>query len=58
MRENFEKPVEESGAAFAFAILLLNVLTVVAVGGLVWMLQLIITLNSPFSAALRDIAWR
>ncbi|HEX8370296.1 MAG TPA: hypothetical protein VF604_17245 [Pyrinomonadaceae bacterium] len=58
MRKKFEKPVEESGAAFALAIVLLNVLTVAAVGGLVWTLQLIITQNSPFGLVLREIAWR
>lgn len=58
MREKFEKPVEESGAAFALAILLLNVLTLATVGGLIWLLQMIITLNSPFNTVLREIALR
>lgn len=56
MREKSEKPVEESGAAFALAIVLLNILTIAAVGGLVWLLQMIITLNSPFNTVLREIA--
>lgn len=56
MREKFENPVEESSAAFAVAILLLNVLTIAAVGGLIWLLQMIITLNSPFNTVLREIA--
>jgi hypothetical protein len=58
MKNNFEKPLEESGAAFAVAIVLLNVLTLAAAGGLIWLLQMLITLNSPFSAAWREIALR
>ena len=58
MQRKFEKPVEESGAAFAFAILLLNILMLAAVGGLIWLLQMLITLNSPFNMALREIALR
>lgn len=56
MQRKFENPVEESGAAFAFAILLLNILTIAAVGGLVWLLQMIITMHSPFNTVLREIA--
>lgn len=59
MRENFEKPVEESGAAFAFAVLLLNILVFATAGGLIWMVQMIFTLNnSQFSLMLREIAAR
>lgn len=58
MREKSGNAIEESGAAFALAIVLLNILTVVAVGGLGWLLQMIITLDSPFGAALREAAWR
>ena len=59
MRRNFEKSAQESGAAFACAVVLLNILTLAAAGGLVWMLQTIVTLNnSPLSTILREIAWR
>ncbi|HLM01668.1 MAG TPA: hypothetical protein VK400_11485 [Pyrinomonadaceae bacterium] len=58
MRKNSEKRVEESGAAFALAVVLLNMLTFAAAGALVWALQMIITLHSPFSEALREAAWR
>lgn len=59
MQKKFEKPVQESGAAFACAVLLLNILTLAAGGGIVWMLQMIITLEgSPLSKVLREIPWR
>jgi len=58
MKNKFGKPVEETGAAFAFAVVLLNILTLAAVGGMVWLLQMIITLNNPFNLALREIAAR
>lgn len=58
MREKSEKTIEESEAAFAFAIVLLNILVIAAVGGLIWLLQMIITLNNPFNAVLREIALR
>jgi nitrate reductase NapE component len=58
MQKKFENPVEESGAAFACAILLLNILTLAAVGGIVWLLQMIITLHSPLNTVLRETAWR
>ncbi|HEX9962153.1 MAG TPA: hypothetical protein VGB00_14555 [Pyrinomonadaceae bacterium] len=59
MRKNFEKPAQESGAAFACAVLLLNILTVAAAVGMVWMLQMIVTLNnSPLGTILRETAWR
>ncbi len=57
MREKSEKPCEESGAAFAVAVLLLNILVIAVVGGLIWLLQMIITLNnSQFNTMLRDFA--
>lgn len=58
MREKSEKTIEESEAAFAFAIVLLNILVIAAVGGLIWLLQMIITLNNPFNVVLREIALR
>jgi nitrate reductase NapE component len=57
MQRKSENQVEESAAAFAFAIVLLNILTIAAVGGLLWLLQMIITLNSPFNTVLREMAW-
>lgn len=59
MRKNFEKPIQESGAAFACAVLLLNILTLAAVGGIVWLLQMIVALDSSaLGAVLRETAWR
>lgn len=59
MREKTEKQVAETEAAFAFAVVLLNILILAAVAALVWSLQTIITLNnSPFAAALRETALR
>jgi hypothetical protein len=56
MRKNFEKPMQESGAAFARAVLLLNILTLAAVGGIVRLLQMILALESPLGTVLREIA--
>jgi hypothetical protein len=58
MPEKFEKPVQETEVAFAFAVLLLNVLILVAVGGIIWLLQSLIMLNSPLSEVLRASAWQ
>jgi hypothetical protein len=58
MQRKFENPVEESGAAFACAVLLLNVLTLTAVGGIIWLLLSLVSLNSPLAAVLREAAWR
>jgi hypothetical protein len=58
MQKKLENPVEESGAAFACAILLLNVLTLTAVGGIVWLLLTLVSLNSPLNIILREMAWR
>ncbi|MDQ3798323.1 MAG: hypothetical protein M3384_02635 [Acidobacteriota bacterium] len=59
MREKSEKPIEESEAAFAVAIVLANILILAVVGGLIWMLQMIITLNdSQFGTMLREVALR
>jgi len=53
MPEKFENTVQETEVAFAFAVLLLNVLILVAVGGIVWLLQSLMTFNSPLSEVLR-----
>ena len=58
MPEKFENPVQETEVAFAFAVLLLNVLILAAVGGIVWLLQSLVMLGSPLSEVLRASAWQ
>ncbi len=58
MRENNENILQETQAAFALAVLLLNFLILVAVIGLVWTLKLLLSPNSPLNAALGEMIWR
>jgi len=58
MRENNANTLQETQAAFALAVLLLNFLILAAVIGLVWSLQLLISPNSPLGAALGETIWR
>ncbi len=58
MREKNENTLQETEAAFAFAVVLLNLLILAAVIGLVWSLQLLLSPNSPLSAALGETIWR
>ena len=58
MRDNNENTLQETQAAFAFAVALLNFLILAVVIGLVWSLQLLISPNSPLSAALGETIWR
>ncbi|MBA3633788.1 MAG: hypothetical protein H0W58_13425 [Acidobacteria bacterium] len=58
MREKNENIFQETEAAFAAAVLLLNFLILAAVIGFVWSLQLLISPNSPLVAALGETIWR
>jgi len=58
MRENNETILQETQAAFALAVLLLNFLILAAVIGLVWSLQLLLSPNSRLGAALGETIWR
>jgi hypothetical protein len=58
MRENNENNFQETEAAFALAVLLLNFLVLSIVVGLVWLLQLLISPKSPLIAALGETIWR
>ena len=58
MRENNENTYQETGAAFALAVLLLNFLVLVIVVGLVWLLQLLISPKSPLIVALGETIWQ
>ena len=58
MRENNQTILQETQAAFALAVLLLNFLILAAVIGLVWSLQLLLSPNSPLGAALGETIWR
>ncbi len=58
MRDNNENNLQETQAAFALAVLLVNFLILAVVIGLVWSLQLLISPNSPLSAALGGTIWR
>jgi hypothetical protein len=58
MRENNENTLQETQTAFALTVVLLNflILTVVIVLG--WSLQILLSPNSPLSAALSETMWR
>ncbi len=58
MREKNENTLQETEAAFAFAVVLLNFLILAAVIGLVWLMQLLISPNSPLRAALGETIWQ
>jgi len=58
MHEKNKNTFQETEAAFAAAIVLLNFLILAAVIGLVWSLQLLLAPNSPLSAALGETIWR
>jgi hypothetical protein len=58
MRDNNENTLQETQTAFALAVALLNFLILAVVIGLVWSLQLLISPNSPLSAALGETIWR
>jgi len=58
MREKNENTFQETEAAFAFALLLLNLLIFAAGFGIVRLLQLLISPNSPLSATLGEAIWR
>ncbi len=57
MHEKNENTFQETEAAFAVVVVLLNFL-ILAVVGIVWSLQLLISPNSPLSAALGETIWR
>ena len=58
MYEKNKNTYQETEAAFALAILLLNVLVLTIVVGLVWLLQLLISPKSPLIVALGETIWR
>ena len=58
MREKNQNTFQETEAAFAFAVLMLNFLILAVVFGIVRLLQLLILPNSPLSAALGETIWR
>ncbi len=58
MREKNENTFQETEAAFALAILLLNILVLAAVIGFIWSLQLLISPKSSLITALGETIWR
>ena len=58
MRDNNENTLQETQAAFALAVALLSFLILAVVIGLVWSLQLLLSLHSPLNAALSETMWR
>jgi len=58
MRKKNENTFQETEAAFALAVLLLNFLILAAVIGFVWSLQLLLSPNSPLVAAIGETIWR
>ena len=58
MRENNENNFQETEAAFALAVVLLNILVLAAVIGFIWSLQLLISPKSPLITALGETIWR
>jgi hypothetical protein len=58
MHKKNENTFQETEAAFALAVVLLNFLILAAVIGFVWSLQLLLSPNSPLGAALGETIWR
>jgi hypothetical protein len=58
MRKNNENTLQETQTAFALAVVLLNFLIFAVVIGLFWSLQILLSPNSPLSAALSETMWR
>ncbi len=57
MREKNENTFQETEAAFALAVVLLNILVLAAVIGFIWSLQLLISPKSPLITALGETIW-
>ncbi len=57
MREKNENTFQETEAAFALAVVLLNFLILAAVIGFIWSLQLLISPKSPLITALGETIW-
>ena len=58
MRDNNENTLQETQTAFALAVVLLNFLILAVIIGIVWSLQLLLSLQSPLNAALSETMWR
>ena len=58
MREKNENTFQETEAAFALAVVLLNILVLAAVIGFIWSLKLLISPKSPLITALGETIWR
>jgi len=58
MHEKNENTFQETEAAFAVAVLLLNFLILAAVIGTVWSLKLLLSPNNSLSATLGETIWR
>ena len=58
MKKKNENNLQETEAAFALAVVMLNFLILAAVIGFVWSLQLLISPHSPLGAALGETIWR
>ena len=53
MRDKNRKTVRETQTAFAFAVLLQNILVLLVIGGFVWVLHSTVSETSAFNAILR-----
>jgi len=58
MKKKNENNLQETEAAFALAVVMLNFLILAAVIGFVWSLQLLISPNNLLGAALGETIWR
>ena len=58
MRENYKNTCQETETAFAFTVVLFNLLILAVVIGLFRSLQFLLSPNSPLSAALGETIWR
>ena len=58
MREKEENAFRETETAFAFAVLLINILMLAEIFAIIWLLQLLISPNSPLSAVPAEMIWR
>jgi nitrate reductase NapE component len=58
MRDINKNTLRETQAVFALTVVLLNFLILAVVIGFVWSLQILLSPNSPLSAALSETLWR
>lgn len=57
MREQYKNHNQETEAAFAIAVFLLNLLILLVIGGTFWLVYLAVNANREFNVFLRGALW-